>query len=69
MVETRTNPGTWGLFVDLDRASPTPAHVQLEVAIRDGIRTGRLKGESIVPSSRRLAQELGLSRGVAVNCW
>jgi GntR family transcriptional regulator/MocR family aminotransferase len=69
MVRSRTNPSPWELLVELDRASSTPAHVQLEVAIRDGIRSGRLKGESVVPSSRRLAQDLGLSRGVVVEAY
>ncbi|MFC0680065.1 PLP-dependent aminotransferase family protein [Lysobacter korlensis] len=68
-MESRTNTVGWGLFVELDRESSIPAHVQLEVAIRDGIRTGRLKGESVVPSSRRLAQDLGLSRGVVVEAY
>lgn len=67
-VRRTTVPGS-GLFVRLDKSSRVPAHVQLESEIRDAIRSGRLKGDSVVPASRRLAEELGLSRGVVVEAY
>jgi GntR family transcriptional regulator / MocR family aminotransferase len=68
MVGFNTN-GVGYLLVSLDRQSRTPAHVQLEISIRDAIRGGRLTGGSAVPSSRRLADQLGLSRGVVVEAY
>lgn len=61
--------GVGDLLVSLDRRSRTPAHVQLETSIREAIRSGRLTGGSTVPASRRLADELGLSRGVVVEAY
>jgi len=58
-----------GLLVSLDRGSGTPAHLQLETSIRDAIRDGRVTGGSRVPSTRRLADELGVSRGVVVEAY
>lgn len=76
MAEMGTNPRAHlpraqgeGLHVDLDRDSPIPIHVQLEVAIRDAIRNHRLPGDSVVPASRRLADQLGVSRGVVVEAY
>ncbi len=34
-----------------------------KIAIRDAIRNHRLSGDSVVPASRRLADQLGVSRG------
>ncbi|HYI33644.1 MAG TPA: PLP-dependent aminotransferase family protein [Glaciibacter sp.] len=68
---TESRPTIWGgdLFLTLDRTSATPVHTQLETSIRDAIRSGRLKGDSVIPASRRLAQDLGLSRGVVVEAY
>lgn len=41
-----------------------PLHEQIERAIRDGIREGRLAAGTRLPSTRGLASELGVSRGV-----
>ncbi|MDQ3276069.1 MAG: winged helix-turn-helix domain-containing protein, partial [Actinomycetota bacterium] len=38
-------------------------------ALRDAIRTGRLAAGSRLPSSRALAADLGVSRGVAVDAY
>jgi GntR family transcriptional regulator / MocR family aminotransferase len=69
MTASRTT--IWGgdLLLTLDRTSSTPVHTQLEASIRDAIRSGRLKGDSVVPASRRLAEDLGLSRGVVVEAY
>jgi GntR family transcriptional regulator/MocR family aminotransferase len=69
MPESHTNRTSGGLLVELDRDSSTPVHVQLEVTIRAAIRSGRLAADSAVPASRRLAEELGLSRGVVVEAY
>lgn len=52
------------LLVALDRESETPLHEQIERSIRADIRAGRLSAGARLPSSRGLAAELGVSRGV-----
>jgi GntR family transcriptional regulator / MocR family aminotransferase len=52
------------LLVDLDRGADLPLHEQLERALRADIRAGRLAAGSRLPSTRGLAAQLGLSRGV-----
>jgi GntR family transcriptional regulator / MocR family aminotransferase len=42
---------------------------QLERQLRDAIRSGRLGAGSSLPPSRVLAEELGVSRGVVVDCY
>ena len=69
MAESDTNLQGAALLVELDRTSSTPAHVQLEGALRDAIRSGRLLGDAVLPATRRLADELGLSRGVVVEAY
>ena len=69
MPESHTNRTAADLLVELDRDSSTPVHVQLEVMMRDAIRSGRLAADSAVPASRRLAEQLGLSRGVVVEAY
>ena len=69
MPDARTNRSLGELLVELDRRSPTPAHVQLEALLRNAVRSGRLAAGSVVPASRRLAAELGLSRGVVVEAY
>ncbi|GAA2637600.1 PLP-dependent aminotransferase family protein [Actinomadura fulvescens] len=57
------------LLVELDRTRPVPLHRQIEAALRAGIRSGRLPLGTSVPPSRRLAAELGVSRGVVVEAY
>ncbi len=57
------------LLVPLDRAASTPLRAQLENGVRDAIRTGRLAPGDRLPSSRMLAADLGLSRGVVQECY
>jgi GntR family transcriptional regulator/MocR family aminotransferase len=52
------------VFVELDRRAELQLHEQLERALRDAIREGRLRAGAQLPSSRGLAAELGVSRGV-----
>jgi GntR family transcriptional regulator / MocR family aminotransferase len=57
------------LLVRLDRSAGQPLRAQLEGALRDAIRSGRLRGGERLPSSRELARELGLSRGIVQDCF
>lgn len=57
------------LLVGIDRASELPLHEQLERALRERIRSGRLASGTRLPSSRALAQELGVSRGVVTEAY
>ncbi|MGN6587528.1 MAG: PLP-dependent aminotransferase family protein [Solirubrobacterales bacterium] len=57
------------LLLRLDRESDLPLHEQIERAIRDGIREGRLTAGTRLPSSRTLAGELGVSRGVVTEAY
>ena len=66
MPEVRTNSG---ILVVLDHDARTPLHRQIETAIRDSIRAGRLSRGSSLPPSRLLAADLGVSRGVVVEAY
>jgi GntR family transcriptional regulator / MocR family aminotransferase len=46
-----------------------PAAAASRPGIRDAIRSGRLQGGERLPSSRGLARELGLSRGLVQECY
>jgi GntR family transcriptional regulator/MocR family aminotransferase len=56
------------LLVALHRGA-TPLHAQLEGQLREAVRDGRLAPGSRLPSSRTLAAELGVSRGVVVEAY
>src|SRR3981189_1775174 len=66
MSGSRTNFGTGELLVELKRDAPVPLHQQLESGIRERIRQGLLRSDTVLPSTRALATDLGLSRGVVV---
>jgi GntR family transcriptional regulator / MocR family aminotransferase len=61
--------GPVDLLVELDREGERPLYEQLERALRDAIRDGRLAAGARLPSSRSLAAELGLSRGVVTSAY
>jgi GntR family transcriptional regulator/MocR family aminotransferase len=76
MTASRTNSRLAGarsrvdsLLVTLDREATVPLHRQLSVAIRDGIRSGRLPLGSSLPPTRAIAADLGVSRGVVVEAY
>src|SRR3954447_19590450 len=72
MATSRTSSRTGSgveLLLAVDRTSPEPVHRQLGCSLRDAIRSGRLEGGASVPSSRALARQLGLSRGVVVEAY
>jgi GntR family transcriptional regulator/MocR family aminotransferase len=55
--------------VQLQRGGELPLHEQLERTLRDAIRDGRLQAGARLPSSRGLAQELDVSRGVVTSAY
>jgi GntR family transcriptional regulator/MocR family aminotransferase len=57
------------LLMGIDRSAGQPLRAQLEAGLRDAIRSGRLRGGERLPSSRELARELGLSRGIVQECF
>ncbi len=58
-----------GLLLEIDRASELPLHEQIERALRELIRCGQLASDTRLPSTRALAQELGVSRGVVTEAY
>jgi GntR family transcriptional regulator/MocR family aminotransferase len=57
------------LLVEIDPQSELPLHEQLERSLREGIRSGRLRSGMRLPSTRTLATELGISRGVITEAY
>jgi GntR family transcriptional regulator/MocR family aminotransferase len=57
------------LLVDVRRDAGLPLRAQLEAGLRDAIRSGRLPVGERLPSSRELARQLGLSRGLVQECY
>jgi GntR family transcriptional regulator/MocR family aminotransferase len=55
--------------LQIDLVPGSPLRLQLEEALRDAIRSGRLVAGTLLPPSRVLAQELGVSRGVVVDSY
>ncbi|WP_436763069.1 PLP-dependent aminotransferase family protein [Streptosporangium sp. V21-05] len=53
----------------VDRNRPEPLREQLESALRESIRAGRLAAGERLPSSRVLARDLGVSRGLVTECY
>jgi GntR family transcriptional regulator / MocR family aminotransferase len=56
------------LLLRLDRSLAEPLRAQLERELRDAIRSGRLAAGERLPSSRAIAAELGISRGLVLEC-
>src|SRR5882757_3704524 len=70
VASSRTNsPIASKLLVDLERGGGVALHRQVELALRDGIRSGRLASGTALPPTRTLAGELGVSRGVVVEAY
>ena len=53
----------------IDRSSPVPLHRQLADAVRLAIRTGSLRPRQALPSTRRLAAALGVSRNTVITAY
>ncbi|HEY2176876.1 MAG TPA: PLP-dependent aminotransferase family protein [Mycobacteriales bacterium] len=71
MAESSTNSTATGgeLFVEVGRDRSVALHRQVESGIRDRIRCGQLAGGTVLPSTRGLAEDLGVSRGVVVEAY
>ena len=57
------------LQLDLDRRRREPLRAQLEDALREAIRSGRLAARTRLPASRVLAEDLGVSRRLVVEAY
>ncbi len=57
------------LMLALDREREQPLGAQLESELREAIRSGRLAADERLPSSREMARELGVSRGLVQECY
>ena len=57
------------LILPLDRGRSEPLRSQLEAGLREAIRSGRLQAGERLPSSRELARQLGVSRGLVQDCY
>jgi GntR family transcriptional regulator/MocR family aminotransferase len=68
MPRTRTS-STVEVLVSIDRAASQPLHRQVERELRTAIRRGRLGPSAVLPSSRALAEQLGVSRGIVVEAY
>jgi GntR family transcriptional regulator/MocR family aminotransferase len=58
-----------GLLLEVDRLGELPLHEQIERELRERIRSGRLAAGARLPSTRALARELGVSRGVVTEAY
>jgi GntR family transcriptional regulator/MocR family aminotransferase len=57
------------VLLRLDREGAEPLRAQLEGGLREAIRAGRLQAGERLPSSRELARQLGVSRGLVQDCY
>jgi GntR family transcriptional regulator / MocR family aminotransferase len=64
----RTSPDL-ELMVTLERRGPGPLRAQLEEQLRAAVRSGRLAAGARLPSTRALARDLDVSRGVVVDAY
>jgi GntR family transcriptional regulator / MocR family aminotransferase len=57
------------LLLDLAPETEVPLRLQVERGLRQAIRSGRLPAGALLPSTRVLATDLGISRGVVLNAY
>ena len=69
MSESGTRSSAAEILIQLDRAAPVPLRAQLERTLRELIRSGRLRAGELLPSSRTLAADLGVSRRLVVEAY
>ncbi len=58
-----------GLLLEIDPDAEVTLHEQLERRLREHVRSGRLVAGTRLPSTRGLASELGVSRGVVTEAY
>ena len=57
------------ILIEIDRSRPRGLRVQVEEELKHAIREGRLAPGTLLPSSRALASDLGVTRGVVVAAY
>ena len=57
------------LALAVDRSAGAPLGQQVQAALRTAIRAGRLRSGERLPSTRQLADQLGVSRGLVVSAY
>jgi len=57
------------LALAVDRSADLPLGQQVQEALRTAIRAGRLRSGERLPSTRQLADQLGVSRGLVVSAY
>ena len=57
------------LALAVDRSADVPLGHQIQEALRRAIRSGRLRSGDRLPSTRQLADQLGVSRGLVVSTY
>jgi GntR family transcriptional regulator / MocR family aminotransferase len=57
------------VLIELDRSRARGLRAQVEEGLRDAIRSGRLAPGALLPSTRALAADLGVTRGVIVGAY
>jgi GntR family transcriptional regulator/MocR family aminotransferase len=57
------------LLIEIERSNGAPLRVQIERELRGAVRAGRLRAGTALPSTRALARQLGVSRGVVVEAY
>jgi GntR family transcriptional regulator/MocR family aminotransferase len=57
------------LLVSVQRSGGLPLRAQIERELREAVRGGRLRAGTALPSTRVLARQLGVSRGVVVEAY
>ncbi len=67
--QDRTTSASPELLLRVDRGSRQPARQQVEDGIRAAVRAGRLAAGTRLPSTRALAGDLGVARGVVVEAY
>jgi GntR family transcriptional regulator / MocR family aminotransferase len=66
---TRVDQFAPELLVSVEREGGAPLRAQIERQLRDAVRSGRLRAGTALPSTRVLARQLGVARGVAVEAY
>jgi GntR family transcriptional regulator/MocR family aminotransferase len=56
----------WRFAISLDRRSAQAVYLQIALAIIEDIKRGRIGSGAVLPSSRKLAESLGINRKTAV---
>ncbi len=69
MVSIKRTTSVPELLLAIGRDAATPLRAQIERELRTAIQTGRLRQGMPLPSSRALAADLSLSRGVVVEAY